>query len=743
MKLRFMQLLSIGFFLPCLIWAQEDEPGRGVARISLINGDVSIRRGDSGDWVAAAPNSPLVATDQVLTGPNSRAEVQFDYANFLRLSSDTEIRLAQLENRRYQVQMARGTAMMDVLRDSEADFELDTPNASVRPVKRGMYRVTVTTDGDSEITVREGEVEVFTPRGVERLRSGRTMIVRGTADNPDFQIVRAPDRDEWDRWNDERDKRLERSLAYQYVSRDIYGAEDLDGHGRWVNVPPYGWVWSPYGVAGDWAPYRHGRWVWVDYYGWTWLSYDPWGWAPYHYGRWFWGAPYGWCWYPGPRHHRHFWRPALVAFFGFGGHGFSVGVGVGFGNVGWVPLAPYEPFHPWYGRRFYGGFRNPTLVHNNITVINNTNIVNVYRNARGGRGVSGIGSVDFARGGRPRSLRISDGDWQRAALVRGQVPVTPVAESLRMSDRVVRAPAILRTENTRSVSRRPAPALERVSFEDQRRGMERAVSRNFGAPARQANGDGTVSAGRGDGLRPNPGAGNARGPAARTETGREAVRRAGSEGWRRMGERQNEPAAAGRLATDWSRFGNSLNADSGSRAREAARENQPRVERERERNNFNWSRFPNAGGARDTDREAARPSQPRVERERNNTTWDRFPSSPRTPDADRGRGEVRDSNSRWDRFGGGRQVEPRRSEPRSEGSRFDSGGAIRINPPIVRERSQPRFESHGGAERMSGGGGPARISGGGGPSRGGGGARGESRGSGRSSNGGGGRGRNR
>ena len=156
MKLRFVQLLSIGFFLPCLIWAQEDEPGRGVARISLINGDVSIRRGDSGDWVAAAPNSPLVAYDQVLTGPNSRAEVQFDYANFLRLSSETEIRLAQLENRRYQVQMARGTAMMNVLRDSEADFELDTPNASVRPVRRGMYRITVTPDGDSEITVREG-----------------------------------------------------------------------------------------------------------------------------------------------------------------------------------------------------------------------------------------------------------------------------------------------------------------------------------------------------------------------------------------------------------------------------------------------------------------------------------------------------------------------------------------------------------------------------------------------------------
>lgn len=729
MKLRIAKFLSIGFFLPCLIWAQEDEPGRGVARVSLINGDVSIRRSDSGDWVAAAPNSPLVAADQVLTGPGSRAEVQFDYANFLRLSSDTEIRIAQLENRRYQIQVARGTVMVDVLRESEADFEVDTPNVSVRPVKRGMYRITVTPDGDSEITVREGEAEAFTPRGTERLRSGRTMLVRGSADSPDYQMVRAPDRDEWDRWNDERDKRLERSNAYQYVSRDIYGADDLDGYGRWVNVPPYGWVWSPSGVAVDWAPYRYGRWGWVDYYGWTWISSDPWGWAPYHYGRWFYGAPYGWCWYPGPRHNRYYWRPALVGFFGYGGRGVNIGVGFGFGNVGWVPLAPYETFHPWYGRRYYGGYRNPTLVNNNITVINNTNIVNVYRNARGGRGVSGIGADDFVRGRSPRSLRMTDGDWQRASLVRGQIPVTPRAESLRMSDRMVRTPVRANMETTRFYSRRPAPAVERVSFEDQRRGMERAVTRTFGPPARQGNRETAAGGGRSEGPRPSPAAGA----------------RSGSEGWRNVGERRNEPAAASRAG------------EIGSHAREA-------TPVERERGNANWNRFPNAGGATPrneqprVERETSRP-EPRVERERGNANWNRFPSAgAQTP-----RNETREeretprpqprSSGNWDRFPNsqsspertaprverapdtGREMRQQRFEPRSESPRFDRSESIRINPPIVRERSQPRFEGSGGSPRMSsgGGGGSPRVSGGGG-----GGARSESRGGGRSGGGGGG-----
>ena len=55
-----------------------DTPNRAVARISIINGVVSVRRGDSGEAVAAALNAPLTSTDRLLTGEGSRAEIQFD-----------------------------------------------------------------------------------------------------------------------------------------------------------------------------------------------------------------------------------------------------------------------------------------------------------------------------------------------------------------------------------------------------------------------------------------------------------------------------------------------------------------------------------------------------------------------------------------------------------------------------------------------------------------------------------------
>ncbi|HNY39196.1 MAG TPA: hypothetical protein PKJ41_02325 [Bryobacteraceae bacterium] len=93
-----------------------DGPGRGVARLSLMNGEVSVRRGDSGDWVAGAINAPLMTEDRVFAGPRSRAEVQFDYYHRIRLAADTEVRLADIENGRYLLQLARGTATFSALR---------------------------------------------------------------------------------------------------------------------------------------------------------------------------------------------------------------------------------------------------------------------------------------------------------------------------------------------------------------------------------------------------------------------------------------------------------------------------------------------------------------------------------------------------------------------------------------------------------------------------------------------------
>src|SRR5271155_3505200 len=130
----------------------DNGPGPAVARISLLNGDVSVRRGDSGDVVAAAINAPLVSQDRLLTASSSRAELQFDSANVLRAGSNSEVRLGDLQFERYQLQI--GTITYRIFRNSNAQMEIDTPVVGVPPLGVGVYRVTVREDGSVEITVR-------------------------------------------------------------------------------------------------------------------------------------------------------------------------------------------------------------------------------------------------------------------------------------------------------------------------------------------------------------------------------------------------------------------------------------------------------------------------------------------------------------------------------------------------------------------------------------------------------------
>jgi hypothetical protein len=478
------------------VWAADDgdetgdAPERGVARLSVVQGNVSMRRGDSGEMIAGALNAPIVIEDRLITAEGARAEVQFDWANMIRLAPGTEVRFSQLQDRQYQIQVAVGMVTFRVLRDSNALVEVSTPNISIRPLKKGAYRVLVRPDGTSQVIVLLGEGEIFSPKGTERLQAGQSMEVRGSASDPEYQIVQAPQQDEWDRWNADRDRDLERTGSYKYVSPDVYGAEELDGHGRWENDPQYGNVWVPR-VDPDWAPYSVGRWSWIDYYGWTWVSGDPWGWAPYHYGRWYHGA-YGWAWWPGAIGPRYYWRPALVGFFGWGGGG--VGFGFGFGNVGWVPLAPYERYHPWYGHNYYGNYRRGSF--NQANIVHNTNITNIYRNASVRNGVSGVSASNFGRGGinTRNFVRPTSGDLTRAGVVRGQVGLAPTRDSSRVSDRTANTAGMPRSNYTGSfVSRNGATGGQ------QRLGGSGLVNGSGNRVAPVNNGSAPVNRGSGSG----------------------------------------------------------------------------------------------------------------------------------------------------------------------------------------------------------------------------------------------------
>jgi hypothetical protein len=480
--------------------AQDSQPAptqtdSGVARISFIHGDVSTQRGDSGDWSAAALNAPLVSGDKISTGDKSRTELQLDYGNILRLDEHTQANVANLTRTQIQIQLGLGEANYTVFKNSEADAEIDTPNVSIRPThKGGSYRIEVISDEETRVIARKGEADISTPQGSTRLEQGEIITIRGASNETQYKIAEAPGKDNWDRWNSDRDNTIRTAHSWSHTDPYYVGSEDLDAYGQWRNVPDYGQVWFPAAAPG-WAPYRAGQWVWEPYWGWTWVSSEPWGWAPYHYGRWFYYDD-AWAWWPGPVYggfYRPVWAPAYVSFFGFGG-GVGVSVGFGWGSIGWLPIGPCDRFYPWWG-----GYRS------RVNVVNITNVTNIY-NIHGGlpplrRGsttysnvyrathdanfrhaISTVPANDFGRG-RVTAHPVTREQFSNARMVAGNLPVVPSRQSLSVSGRPAAPSTLARTNQpTRFFSTARPSAGTRPSFTQERAQVQSAIQRSGQPP---------------------------------------------------------------------------------------------------------------------------------------------------------------------------------------------------------------------------------------------------------------------
>jgi hypothetical protein len=469
--------------LPLAAFAQDDgvtaaapASTSGVARIDAISGDVAIQRGDSNDTLAAVPNAPVLAADYVTTGQTGRAEVGFDGRSAVRLGENVQIRFTNVDPADRQMQLAAGTIDLRLFGDTDGQSAIDTPSISVVPRTAGSFRVSVDANGETAVTVRTGRADIVTPQGTQSLEPGTTLIADGAAANPSIQTQPAVALDAFDNYNGDRDHIYVAATAdSQYVNTNIQGVGDLTANGRWVADGTYGNVWMPTTVAPGWAPYRDGNWVWEDSYGWTWVAAEPWGWAPYHYGRWYFSTAYhNWAWYPpAPGRFAPAWSPALVGFVGFNIG--AVNVGIGFGNIGWVPLAPFEAFHPWWGP-------HATTIVNNTTIINNIH----YRNMAVNNAMTSVTRENFQAGrfGNPYVVSRQEMGTIHTVPMQGALPIVPSQANLRFTARAAAPSLAVRPAlMNRTFAGRPAVMPQRTPFTEQQASVSRVTHVAFGAQA--------------------------------------------------------------------------------------------------------------------------------------------------------------------------------------------------------------------------------------------------------------------
>ncbi len=425
-------LLSILFLLSPLTLAAEDEDEdeyeetARVMRVSLMKGEVSLRRAGSIEWERAQLNLPLVEGDVLATGPDSTVEIQIDARNFIRVAGDSVLKLVTLRDEGIALSLSEGTASLRLAkfdRDREY-FEIDAPGATIAAEKKGLYRLDVASDGRVRVTVRDdGRARIYSETSGFVLRNNKSAkLVPDGQGEADWEFTEAAALDEWDFRNDERERHLAVILRYEgrdrYYDTDVWGAEELDRYGDWAYTREYGYLWRPHVTIlsqtyTDWAPYRYGHWRWCPPYGWTWIPDEQWGWAPYHYGRWVYYNN-NWCWAPrgyGYPYNRARWRPALVTF---------VYIPTSYGeHIAWYPLT--------HGQRDPRGRRWPRQ-YDHLSPLRTREAANLRRtNPAFLRAVTSVPAREFGSGV-VRARAASTDIAQRTVNgepVRGRLPVMP------------------------------------------------------------------------------------------------------------------------------------------------------------------------------------------------------------------------------------------------------------------------------------------------------------------------------
>jgi hypothetical protein len=356
-------LLCFAAFFAAPAGAADDDVFVRVGRVADFGGELFYAPENRGEeWEKVGLNYPIASGDNLWVSGEGRAEVDFGVAQ-MRLAGDTNVHVSRLEDRQLALFVAEGRIILRLRVLEPGDSaRIDTPHTQITLSRPGLYRIDVSqADARSVVSVREGEAQVAFVNGLQQLLPGQVASVVG--DPPqEIEVRNGTGYDGFDTWSATRDRYYERARSSPYVSPQMVGRPDLDQYGQWTNYQDYGPVWFPNDVPSDWAPYRYGYWTNVADYGPTWVDYAPWGYAPFHYGRWAnFGGRWGWC--PGAYVARPVWAPALVAWYGGSGWGFSASYGSPV--YGWVPLGWRDPYVPRWtrcGSRCYTTYNRPYAV---------------------------------------------------------------------------------------------------------------------------------------------------------------------------------------------------------------------------------------------------------------------------------------------------------------------------------------------------------------------------------------------
>jgi len=239
----------------------SDETYAQIVRISFVEGDVRIARGEAKDkpagavWEKAVANLPLETGFSLVTGAG-RAEIEFEDDSTLYLGENSVLTFNDLHTTSgapyTDIGLLAGTVSTNVFSNIAGEqFYLRTPTDTfvARYLSPWNVRISSYLDGDAETEVSGRLVPVSGPAPTmgakghaEYLRDGHLVDFAGPKDD-------AAEFAAWDKWVAVRV--AQRTAANQEVMKAsgltalIPGLSELKGQGTFFDCAPYGTCWEP------------------------------------------------------------------------------------------------------------------------------------------------------------------------------------------------------------------------------------------------------------------------------------------------------------------------------------------------------------------------------------------------------------------------------------------------------------------------------------------------------------------
>jgi len=153
--------------------------------LSITEGNVSVMKAGTGNWVEAQVGMSVEAGDSIRTGDNSRAEITFSEGSTIELQAGTEIEIASLDistdtgSTSIILEQTIGNIIFRVTKvvDPASRYEVETPTGVVA-VRGSAVQVYVIEDGTTWAINLEGDIWAVA-QGVElQIPEGRQCVSR-------------------------------------------------------------------------------------------------------------------------------------------------------------------------------------------------------------------------------------------------------------------------------------------------------------------------------------------------------------------------------------------------------------------------------------------------------------------------------------------------------------------------------------------------------------------------------------